>query len=255
MSLIEITFMLVLALIAGAVLVQQRTLLRISAQREQDDAARHKQVLDALNLLRHDVEIAGQRQEQRNLEQLAAALSDVIADFDRRIVVQFNEQLTALTALTDRSAEAGAKQRHEQMEAMHHARRLADRMDAAATDFGKLVAENSEMLALSGQVRETLSLLGARQDALDGDILRQAESLEAMGGAVRDLRAGFEQAIEQMLLQVRRSLDAMAQRQAQGNGALQKDLNDLLNKAIAGMSRQLSAVPPMSPQAKLQTFR
>jgi len=73
----------------------------------------------------------------------------------------------------------------------------------------------------------------------------------AVGAALNALRGGFEQAAENLLQQTRRSLDAMAQRQAQGNTALQKDLNEALLKAVTVINKQLSIAGP----AKLQTLR
>ena len=262
MSLIEIALLVALALIAMGFFWLRRThaklaeSLRVSeARQEAGDAQRHSALAQDLRKLQAHMEAAEARQERRNLEQLHSALAGVVQDFHQRLQTQFEGQLDALAKLARSSEQLLRKQRNEQMEAMHHARRLADRMDGAAQEFGKLVAENTELLALAGQVRETLSLLGARQDALDGDILRQAQSVDAMGAAVKDLRAGFEQAAENLLQQTRRSLDAMTQRQAQGNSALQKELNDSLGKAIAGMNKQLSVMAPMTQQAKLQTFR
>lgn len=207
-------------------------------RRESAQAERHAELMQGLQRLQANADAAESRALQRNSEQLADALKDVISDFQHRIVAGFDSQLATLTALAAGTAEQTAKHRNEQMEAMHHARRLADRMDSATRDFGKLVGDNTELLALAGQVRDALSLLGARQDALDGDVRRQAESVQAMESALRELRTGFEQAAENLLQQTRRSLDAMAQRQAQANGTLQKELNDSLTKALAGISKQ-----------------
>lgn len=249
--------LLLLALAALCVSLRGRLLATCSTAERLDaaQALRHADLLNLLVDLQNRLEAAEQRQLQRNSAQLADALHGVISDFHQRIVAGFETQLANLAALAAGTAEITSRHRKEQMEAMHHARRLADKMDLATSEFGKLLADNSELLALAGQVRDTLSLLGARQDSLDSDILRQAESVEAMGAAMRELRSGFEQAAEHLLLQTRRSLDAMAQRQAQGNGVLQKELNDSLNKAIAGMSKQLSVMAPMTQQAKIQTFR
>lgn len=73
--------------------------------------------------------------------------------------------------------------------------------------------------------------------------------------AVGDLRTNFEQTVENLLQQLRRSLDALAQRQAQGHSALQKDVSDSVAKAMASMNKQISSMGPMTQQAKFQTFR
>lgn len=255
MSLLEILFCLALAIAIGYAFVLQRCLAVLVAQRTREDLSRHSELTQQLSALAATLETAENRQQQRNLEQLRASLSGVVADFHQRLQVQFDNQLKALVKLARSSEELVRKQRDEQMEAMHHARRLAGRIDGAAQAFGVLVAENTELLAISGQVRDSLALLGPRQEAIDADLARQAEAVESTTQALDQLRSSFEEAAEQLLLQTRRSLDAMAQRQAQGNSALQKELSESLNKSIAGMSKQLSAMAPMTQQARIQTLR
>ncbi len=244
MSLIEIIVALAFLLLIAYVAMLLRTHLRVAD-------TRHAEVMQTLASLQHELAESERRQAQRNQQQIADALRDLIADFNDKIMAQFAVHLSHLAALGERHAELAAKHRNEQMEAMHHARRLADRMDSSTDSFGKLVADSGELLALAGQVREALALLGPRQDALDGEILRQAEAVAAMGAALDALRGGFEQAADHLLQQTRRSLDAMAQRQAQGNTALQKELNEALMKAITSINKQLSVAGP----AKLQTLR
>jgi len=244
MSLIEIAFALAILLLIAYL----AALLRVHA-RVAD--TRHAEVMQTLAALQQELAESERRQAQSNQQQIADALRDLIADFNDKIMVQFAAHLSQLSALGERHVELAARHRNEQMEAMHHARRLADRIDSSTETFSKLLVDNGELLALAGQVRETLALLGPRQDALDGEILRQTESVAAVGAALNALRGGFEQAAENLLQQTRRSLDAMAQRQAQGNTALQKDLNEALLKAVTVINKQLSIAGP----AKLQTLR
>lgn len=244
MSLIEIIVALAFLLLIAYLAMLLRRHVRATD-------TRHAEVMQTLASLQHELAESERRQAQRNQQQIADALRDLIADFNDKIMAQFAVHLSHLAALGERHVELAARHRNEQMEAMHHARRLADRMDNSTESFGKLVTDNGELLALAGQVRETLSLLGPRQDTLDGEILRQAEAVATMGAALDALRGGFEQAADNLLQQTRRSLDAMAQRQTQGNTALQKELNEALMKAITSINKQLSVVGP----AKLQTLR
>lgn len=212
-------------------------------------AAQHAELLESLVRFQANADAAEARQVQRNSEQLEKVLRSVISDFQQRFDATLDLQMTRLVELAANTADLTGKHRSDQLEAMHHARRLAARMDGATQDFGKLIADNSDMLAIAGQIRETLTLLGARQDASDSDMLRQAESIDAVVKAVGELRNGFEQAIEMLLQQTRRGLDALAQRQALGNSALQKELNESLSRVVAGMSKQLSAMGPAVPSA------
>jgi gas vesicle protein len=144
---------------------------------------------------------------------------------------------------------------------MHHARRVAERMEQATQDFGKLVADSSTLAALAAGVRESLALLGPRQEAIDSGVAQQAQSLQAMADAITDLRAGFDVATEQLLTQSRRAFDSMGQRAAQSNSALNKELNEALAKAMSGMSKQLNTMSsrlttdmaPMAQQLKRVT--
>jgi hypothetical protein len=237
--------------------------LRYAAREEavlkaQASDARHAALLEMLTALRASVEDAEARQQQRSLEQLSAALAGVIVDFNQRIMAEFDVQLQALSGVAERSQELYRKQRNEQMEAMHHARRVAERMQQATQEFGKLVAVSSTLAALAADVRESLDLLGPRQDAIDSGVAQQAESLQAMAGAIADLRAGFDVATEQLLTQSRRAFDSMGQRAAQSNSALNKELNEALGKAMSGISKQLTAMSsrlttdmaPMAQQLK-----
>jgi hypothetical protein len=255
MSPFEVLFNIVLLLAVGYAAVLQKKLVRANAERAQLELANHIELRDAIAALGNNLELSENRQQQRSMEQLATALHDVIADINQRIVAGFERQLESLATISNRSAQVADRQRSEQMEAMHHARRLADRMDSAVQDFGRLISDNAEWLALAGQVRETLALMASRQDALDAGMARQAGTVEAMIDAVRDLRTNFEQTTENLLQQVRRALDALAQRQAQGHSALQKDVSDSVAKVMATMNKQLSSMGPMVQQAKFQTFR
>jgi len=212
-------------------------------------AAQHAELLEALVRFQAKADAADARQMQRNSEQLEEILRSVMTDFQERISTALDVHVTRLAELAANTADLTGKHRSEQMEAMHHARRLADRMDGATHDFGKLIADNSAMLALAGQVRETLALLGTRQDASDSDVLRQSESINTLVKAVHELRDGFEQAIEAISQQTRRGLDALAQRQALGNSTLQKELNESLTKVVAGLSKQFPAMGPAVPTA------
>jgi hypothetical protein len=251
MSLIEIVFALAVLLPIAYLIALLRSHLRREGERARDEAARHAATMQLLDSVRREIAEAERRQASRNEQQIAEALRDLIADFNGRIMMQLDASLRQLSAISERHVELAAKSRNEQMEAMHHARRLADKIDSSTATFGQLLADNGALLALAGQVRETLELLGPRQDALDGEILRQSQAVAAMGVALDALRGGFEQAADNLLQQTRRSLDAMAQRQAQGNTALQKELNEALMKAITSINKQLSVAGP----AKLQTLR
>lgn len=255
MSPFEVLVIIVLLLAAGYAAVLQKKLVRANDEHAQLELARHIELRDAIAALGNNLELSEHRQQQRNLEQFTTALHDVIADINQRIVAGFERQLESLAAIANRSAQVADRQRSEQMEAMHHARRLADRMDNAVQDFGRLIADNAEWVALAGQVRETLALMASRQAALDAGMARQAGTVEAMIDAVGDLRTTFEQTVENLLQQVRRSLDALAQRQAQGHAALQKDVSDSVAKAMVSMNKQLSSMGPITQQARFQTFR
>jgi hypothetical protein len=251
MSFIEIVLLAGLSLLLlGQFLLHRLHVKLVGSLRAQEarcesrEAMRHTACLGQFAQLSAGLDAAELRQEQRNQEQLQAALAGVKTDFHQCLLVQFDAHLAALVNLSRSSGESLRKQREEQMESMHHARRIADKMDGATKVFGALVAENGELLSLAGQVRAALLLLGTRQDALDSDIRRQAESVEAMGTSVREMRSGFEQTAEHLLLQTRRGLDTIAQRQSQGNSALQKELNDALGKAVAVMAKQISSMAP-----------
>jgi hypothetical protein len=234
----------------SAHLAESLASLKAGTERGSDMTA--KQMVEVMGLLANlkiDLEVSEQR-AQRNLVQLSDSLRDAMADFNRRILGGFEQGLDRLAAIAERSGEIANKHRHEQMEAMHHARRTADRMDASAREFGRLMADSSELLGLAAQVRESLSLLGPRQEAIDTDILRQSKSVDSMVEAVEALRVVFNETAETLLAQTRRALDAMAQRQAQGGAALQKDMNDTLGKAMAGLAKQLATAAPLSQQAK-----
>ena len=262
MSSIEVLMLANLLIVAIGFLIVFRMQARLATALREDrshgdacDSVRDMVLLNKLEQLDAKLLAAEDHIERLNPEQLRTALTTVVADFHQRLQIQCDGQLEALTNLARSSEALLRRQRDEQMESMHHARRIADKMDGATGVFGALVSENSELLALAGQVRDALSLLGKRQGALDNDVLRQAESIEKVGAALGELRSGFQHAADDLLLQIRRSLDALAQRQSQGGSAMQKELNDSLNKAVAGISKQLSAIGPMTQQAKVQTFR
>jgi hypothetical protein len=228
------------------------SLASMKAGTERGSALTSNQIAEVMDLLRHlKIEMeASEQRAQRNLAELTHALRDAMADFNQRILAGFDEGLGKMAVIAERSSEVAGKHRLEQMEAMHHARRTADRMDASAREFGKLLADSSELLGLAGQVRESLSLLGPRQEAIDSDILRQSKAVDAMVEAVEALRVVFNETAETLLAQTRRALDSMAQRQAQGGAALQKEVNDTMGKAMAGLAKQIAAVAPLSQQAK-----
>lgn len=255
MSLIEIVSSIALAILVWYAEASRRAQFRMNAERARLEHDRHTVLTQALEAIGQRLEASELRQEQRNMEQLAGALREVVGDINQRIVCQLESHLEALASILRSTAQMAEMQRNEQMEAMHHARRIADRTDAATREFGKLVADNVDLLAISGQVRDALSLLSTRQDSLDGDILRQTESLETLYVAVGDLRKGSGQAADELLQYIRRALDAAAQRQTQANTALHKELGDSLGKAIVSMNKQLSSMGPLSQQAKLPTFR
>jgi hypothetical protein len=248
---------------ALARIVLEQASLRHAAREDavlqaQASDARHAALLKMLTELRASVADAEVRQQQRSLERLSTALAGVIADFNQRIMGEFDAQLRAFSGMAERSQELYRKQRHEQMEAMHHARRVAERMEQATQEFGKLVADSSTLAALAADVRESLGLLGPRQEAIDSGVAQQAQSVQAMAEVIADLRAGFDVATEQLLTQSRRAFDTMGQRSAQSNSALNKELNEALGKAMSGINKQLTAMSsrlttdmaPMAQQLK-----
>lgn len=212
-----------------------------SQARAADD--RQATLTNMLAELHNAIEAAEARQRQRNLEQLSAALAGVIADFNQRIMVEFDAQLKTLSSMSQSSQELYRILRNEQMEAMHHNRRIAAQMDQSTEEFSKLLADAAKLAALASNVRESLSLLGPRQEAIDGGMQQQAQSVQAMADAISDLRAGFDEACEQLILQSRRAFDAMGQRTAQSNTALNRELGEVLAKGLAGLSKQVSALP------------
>ncbi|MGO4378042.1 hypothetical protein AB4Z19_07215 [Pseudoduganella sp. RAF19] len=195
-----------------------------------------------------------ERQIQRNMEQLSAALSSVIADFHR----QFDTQLRMLAGLAESSQDLYRKQRNEQMEAMHHARRIASQVDETTGEFARLLADASALTGLAADIRQSLDLLGPRQQAIDSGMAQQALSMQSMADAISDLRAGFDEASEQLIAQSRRAFDTMGQRVAQNGSALNKELNETLIKAMANLQKQLNSITsrmstdiaPMAQQLK-----
>lgn len=249
--------LLLLATVLVSHLRTARALARISSETgnlsdaARDLAASQARVADErqsalagmLAELHNAIATAEARQQQRNLEQLSAALAGVIADFNQRIMVEFDAQLKTLSSMSRSSQELYRMLRNEQMEAMHHNRRIATQMDQSTEEFSKLLADAATLAALAVNVRESLSLLGPRQEAIDGGMQQQAHSVQAMADAISDLRAGFDEACEQLIAQSRRAFDAMGQRTAQSNTALNKELNEVLAKGLAGLSKQVSALP------------
>jgi hypothetical protein len=182
------------------------------------------------------------RQEQRNLEALSAALAGVIDDFNRRITRQFDAQLQKMTAMAASSLELHQKQRTGQMEAMHEARRSATQMQLATDAFAAMMAEASALAALAGDVRRALVLIEPRQDDIDASMAEQTRSLQAVAEDLAALRASLEQSADQLAGQFKRAIDSIGQRTLRNNNALGKELGDALNKAIAGVGKQMAAV-------------
>ncbi|MGO4469319.1 hypothetical protein AB4Z11_27560, partial [Pseudoduganella sp. RAF53_2] len=202
------------------------------------DGERHAALLQLLSELRMAVAQSEERQIQRNMEQLSAALSSVIADFHR----QFDTQLRMLAGLAESSQDLYRKQRNEQMEAMHHARRIASQVDETTGEFARLLADASALTGLAADIRQSLDLLGPRQQAIDSGMAQQALSMQSMADAISDLRAGFDEASEQLIAQSRRAFDTMGQRVAQNGSALNKELNETLIKAMANLQKQLNSI-------------
>jgi uncharacterized coiled-coil protein SlyX len=240
---------LLAAMLLGHVLAGRRSACA-AAQQAAASAARHGVLLEGLAGLKSEMAALEERQARRNLEQLSAALAGVISDFQQRIMAQFDAHLQIVSQTAQSSQQLYARQRTEQMEAMHHARRLAERMEQAAQEFGVLVADSSALASLSAAVRQSLDLLEPRQQALDSGIAQQAQSVQAMAEAMTGLRVGFDVAAEQMAAQSRRAFEAMAQRAAQNGSTLNKELADTLAKAMSGVSKQLAAMAPMTQQLK-----
>lgn len=244
-----------LLLLAVAVLVLnlRRASFKASAAiayQQAAQAARHAELLHALAGLREDMEEAESRQMQRNADHLAGVLREVISDLQQRVVAGFEAHLANLTAIAARTAESSAKHRSEQMEAMHHARRVAGQMDQATREFRALLADSATLAQLAGEISASLDLLGPRQEATDSGMAKQLETLQAMAGAVAALRPELEEIGEQLASQIRRAFDAMAQRSAQSASALSKELAETLGKATTGITKQLSGIVPLAQQAK-----
>lgn len=244
---------LLLLAVAALFLNHRRAALKASAAMEYQlaaQSARHAEFQHALATLRDDMEEAEERQMQRNSDQLADVLREVVTDLQRRVVAGFETQLATLTSITERMAESSAKQRTEQMEAMHHARRMAGQMDQATREFSSLLSESATLAKLAGDVRSSLDLLGSRQDTTDSGVAKQLEVLQALAGSVEALRPVLDDIGEQLASQIRRAFDAMTQRSAQSTSALSKELSETLAKTSAGINKQLAGIVPLAQQGK-----
>jgi hypothetical protein len=198
-------------------------------------------LLDSQAELRTSLLANAEQQQRQNLVRLEAAFSGIVDDFNGRIVSQFDVQLRALSDMVDRNLILHDKQRIEQMETMHHTRRLVEQIDGATTAFRELVADGAAVASIGTQVQEALDMLGPRQQALDAAIDDQHAALRQAADTIAALRDQLREHCEKLDARSRRALDANAGRTSQAN-ALYKELNDNLGKSMAAVTKQLTAI-------------
>ncbi|MBJ7313469.1 hypothetical protein ACFOLJ_23750 [Rugamonas sp. CCM 8940] len=197
--------------------------------------------LAAADALRADFLALGEQLSQHSLEQLAAALGEVIADFNQRIVAQFNLQLRTLSDMVAVNLDLHDKQRNEQMETMHHTRRLAEQVERGTQAFRELLADSTALAGIGAQLRQGLEIIGPRQEGLETAAQRQELALQQSAEALAQLRQQLSDFESQLAAQGKRALDQSGARAVQ-NGALQKEMNDNLNKSLAALGKQLATV-------------
>ncbi len=237
----------------------QRQCLTLSAQQSAALLTLHKQLteqfsqhaarqgefnaaqLAAADTLRSDFIALGQQLRQHSLEQLAAALGDVIADFNQRIVAQFNLQLRTLSDMVAVNLDLHDKQRNEQMETMHHTRRLAEQVERGTQAFRELLADSAALAGIGEQLRQGLEIVGPRQEGLETAAQRQELALQQSAETLAQLRQQLGDFEAQLAAQNKRALDQSGARALQ-NGALQKEMSDNLNKSLAALGKQLGGV-------------
>lgn len=191
--------------------------------------------------LRADFTTLGQELRQQSLDQLAGALGDVIADFNQRIVEQFNLQLRTLSDMVAVNLDLHDKQRNEQMETMHHTRRLAEQVERGTQSFRELLADGAALAGIGEQLRQGLEMIAPRQDGLETAAQRQEQAMQQSAETLAALRQQLSDFEAQLAAQGKRALEQSAARAMQ-NSALQKELGDSLNKSLAALGKQLAAV-------------
>jgi hypothetical protein len=197
--------------------------------------------LAAADALRAEFLALGQQLRQHSLEQLAAALGDVIADFNQRIVAQFNLQLRTLSDMVAVNLDLHDKQRNEQMETMHHTRRLAEQVERGTQAFRELLADSTALAGIGEQLRQGLAIIGPRQEGLEMAAQRQELALQQSAETLAQLRQQLSDFEAQLATQSKRALDQSGTRALQ-NSALQKEMSDNLSKSLAALGKQLAAV-------------
>jgi hypothetical protein len=198
-------------------------------------------LLDSQANLRTSLLTIAEQHQQQNLGRLEAAFSGIVHDFNERIVGQFEVQLRALSDMVDRNLVLHDKQRIEQMETMHHTRRLVEQIDGATGAFRELVADSTAVASIGAHVREALDVLGPRQEAIDAAIQDQHSALRQAADTLAALREQLREHYEKLDARSKRALDSNAGRTSQAN-ALYKELNDNLGKSMAAVTRQLTAI-------------
>lgn len=197
--------------------------------------------LAADEALRADFTALGQQLRQQSLEQLAAALGDIIADFNQRIVEQFKLQLRTLSDMVAVNLDLHDKQRNEQMETMHHTRRLAEQVERGTQSFRDLLADSAALAGIGEQLKQGLAMITPRQQALEAAAQRQELALRQCAEALAALRQQLGDFEAQLAAQGKRALDQSGARAVQ-NSALQKEMSDNLNKSLAALGKQLAAM-------------
>lgn len=210
-------------------------------------------------------------QEHQNRATLMAALTEVIADFNTRINGQFHEHLAQLSDVVGKNVNLQDRHRAQQAEMMHHARRNAEQMSQTTQAFGELVACGAEIAAIGQQIGQSMALLGPRQDAIDSALAAIAQDLAQANEAAAHLQTRAEADLEELTQRHKRAIDALGQRVGQhandigmavqrsseqtrsqfsdaaGKGqqqvaAMNKELGEALNKGLASLAKQLTAI-------------
>lgn len=197
--------------------------------------------LAAGDTLRADFVTLGQQLREQSLDQLAAALGDVIADFNQRIVEQFNLQLRTLSDMVAVNLDLHDKQRNEQMETMHHTRRLAEQVERGTQSFRALLADSAALAGIGEQLTQGLAMIAPRQEELETAARRQELAQQQSADALAALRQQLSDFEAQLAAQGKRALDQSGARAVQ-NSALQKEAGDNLNKSLAALGKQLAAM-------------
>lgn len=262
---------------------QDRLSARLDALQERLDAdttrqaERHAFHLDArladrttaASDLRDALALFAVEQERQNRSSLIAALSGVIADFQTQINSQFRAHLLQLHESVANNVALQDRHRAQQAEMMHHARRNADQMSLASQSFADLVSQSVALAGIGEQLRQSLDLLGPRQDQLtaglngiDGrvadactvlaDVHRESDALadtlaqrnkqaiDALGQRVSQHANELSQLVQRTAEQSRSLAAEAAGKGQQQVAALNKELSDALNKLSGSIGKQLN---------------